>query len=92
MEPEFFAASSPGRIIELPVVLAIECSESFVARCRALGSQSRSKFLVRACDLSGAKKVRFRPVIIVVPRRIYDQKTKELDALANRSDAALLTC
>ncbi len=86
------AASRNGNVIELPLVLAIGCASTFVERCRALGSQAQSKFLVRACDLASAKRLALRPVIIVVPRRLYDEKMVELDKLALSNDAALLTC
>ena len=81
-----------AKIIELPLVLAIDCTKSFVDRCRSLGQQARSKFLVRACDLAAAARMAPRASIIVVPRRLYEQKAAEIDRLAAKGDAALLTC
>ena len=81
-----------AKVIELPLVLAIGCAPSFVERCRMLGAVAQSKFLVRRCDLSAARALDCHPVIIVVPRDLYDQRSAEFDRLAERSNAALLMC
>jgi hypothetical protein len=86
------AIGPPVNVIELPLVLAIGCAPSVVERFRTIGTLARSKFLVREIDLRTAGSAGYRPVIIVVPERLYAQRTAELDDLAERSSAALLTC
>ena len=87
------SASDPrGNVIVLPLVLTIGCARNFVEHCRFVGATASEKFLVRECDLATAQRAGYRPAIIVVPKRVYDEHAAAFENLATQAAAALLTC
>lgn len=83
-------ASGSSQLIRIPVVLALECSPSFLARCRRVAA--RARFLVRACEAASAwaTAVRLRPLAIVLPSHLHARAPQTFELLAEDAGARLV--
>lgn len=83
-------ASGSSHLIRIPVVLALDCSPSFLARLRRVAA--RARFLVRACEAASAwaTAVRLRPLAIVLPSHLHDRAPQTFELLADDAGARLV--
>ncbi|WP_234023123.1 hypothetical protein [Sorangium cellulosum] len=77
-------------MIRIPVVLALDCSPGFLARCRRVAA--RARFLVRSCDAASAwgTAVRLRPLAIILPSHLHDRAPQTFELLAEDAGARLV--
>jgi hypothetical protein len=79
-----------NNIVRVPIVLALECSPSLLARCRRVAA--RGRFLVSACDAASvwATAVRLRPLAIILPSHLHARAPETFELLAEDAGARLV--
>lgn len=79
-----------GKVIQIPIVMALDCSPAFVLRCRKVAT--RSRLLVRTCEAASAWRtaVAMRPLVIVVPSHLHERAPRRYSMLAAEAGARLV--
>jgi hypothetical protein len=79
-----------AKIIQIPIVLALDCSPTFLVRCRKVAA--RSRLLVRTCDAASAWRtaVSLQPLAIVVPCHLHERAPRRFSMLAAEAGARLV--
>ncbi len=82
--------SDGAEVITIPIVLTLDCSPGFLARCRKVAA--RSHMLVRTCEAASAWRtaVSLRPLVLMVPSNLHDRAPRRFNALATEAGARLV--
>ena len=92
-EPLSIPASAPPRVdnlIQLPTVVLLGCEEDLEARCRAVASYARVLLRPFPIPFLRVTIVASRPLVLVVPARIYGMAPRGFESLAVEAGARLL--
>ena len=79
-----------GRVIHVPIVMALDCSAVLLSRCRKAATGRR--LLVRACESAFAWKtaVSLQPSIIVLPSHLHEREPERFSMLAREAGSRLV--
>lgn len=89
--PSLHAADpANANVVVLPVIILIGCSPSLEARCRAVGARARALVRAQVVPFSPGNVRRLRPLVLVVPARIYAAAPDDLEVLAEGAGASLV--
>lgn len=82
--------SDHARLIQIPIVLALDCTPALLERCRHIAAKRR--ILVRACESASAWRtaVQLRPLVIVVPAHVHERAPQRFELLAAEAGARLV--
>ena len=82
--------SDGARLIQIPIVLALDCTPVFLERCRQISA--KRGILVRGCESASAWRtaVALRPLAIVVPEHLHERAPRQFETLAAEAGARLV--